>query len=122
MGMTKLRDWANIMILRALVAGATALPGAAMAQALPGGGGPIDRMVSSICGLIGPLAGANSKVLSLVFLIALGVMMFMWWMSENKEGVITWVLRTGLALAVLINLFTLPTLVGLQSLNCGSVF
>ncbi len=111
----KLQDRANMMILRVVAAGVAAAPGAAMA-------GPIDKMVESICGLIGPLAGANSKVLSLVFLIALGVMMFMWWMSENKEGVITWVLRTGLALAVLINLFTLPTLVGLQPLNCGSGF
>lgn len=104
-----LRDRANMMALRFLMtAGAVTLPGMAHA-------GPIDQMVTSICGLIKPLGGQNSQVLSLVFLIALGVMMFLWWMSENKEGVITWVLRTGLALAVLINIFTLPTLVGLPS-------
>lgn len=100
----------NLYALRASVAvGAIVVPGMAHA-------GPVEKMVSSICSLIGPLAGDNSPVLSLVFLIALGVMMFLWWMSENKEGVITWVLRTGLALAILINLFTLPSLVGLPNI------
>lgn len=75
-------------------------------------------MVDSVCGLISPLVG-RSKVVSLVFLIALGVMIFMWWMSENKEGVITWILRTGLALGVLINIFTLPAVMGLPSVCSG---
>jgi membrane protein YdbS with pleckstrin-like domain len=64
----------------------------------------------------------KSKVVSLVFLSALGVMMFLWWMNENKEGVLTWVLRTGLAVAVIINIFSAPQLVGLPPICSGSTF
>lgn len=76
---------------------------------------PTAEMVNVVCKIISPLVGPSSKYLSLVFLIALGAMIFMWWMSESKEGVITWILRTGIALGILINLITLPTLVGLPS-------
>jgi hypothetical protein len=49
-------------------------------------------------------------------------MMFLWWMNENKEGVLTWVLRTGLAVAVIINIFSAPQLVGLPPICSGSTF
>lgn len=100
------RDRVSLMAMRvtAVMAGVT-MPGLAMAS-------PVDGMVDAVCGLIGPMVG-QSKVVSLVFLIALGVMIFLWWLSENKEGVITWILRTGMALGILINLFTLPPLLGL---------
>lgn len=104
-------DRVNIMFLRFLAATTVLMPGIARA-------GPVDDMVSAVCGLIAPMAG-RSKMISMVFLIALGVMVFLWWMSENKEGVITWILRTGLALGVLINLFTLPGLLGLPSVCSG---
>lgn len=92
--------------------------GAASAQNAGGGGAggnAIGGMVNAICSMVRPMVGEDSKVLSLVFLIALGVMIFLWWMSENKEGVITWILRTGLAVGILINLFTLPQLIGLNA-------
>jgi uncharacterized membrane protein len=105
---TSLYGRANLFVLRALVgSGALAVPGLAAA-------GPIDGMVDSVCKLIGPMVG-HSKVVSLIFLIALAVMIFLWWMSENKEGVITWILRTGLALGILINIVTLPGLIGLPN-------
>lgn len=104
---TAMKDRANLMILRFMATGIVLLPGMAKA-------GPIDDMVGAVCGLIAPMVG-KSKLLSLVFLIALGVMIFLWWMSENKEGVITWILRTGLAIGVLINIFTLPGLLGLPA-------
>jgi hypothetical protein len=108
-----LYDRANLFVLRALVgSGALAMPGLAAA-------GPIDGMVDSICSLISPLVG-RSKVVSLIFLIALAVMIFLWWMSENKEGVITWILRTGLALGILINIFTFPSVLGLPGVCGGS--
>jgi type IV secretory pathway VirB2 component (pilin) len=87
------------------------VPGFAHAQQV---GSPVDGMVTAVCSIIKPLTG-QSKIISLIFLIALGVMIFLWWMNENKEGVITWILRTGLAIGVLINLVTLPTLIGLPS-------
>lgn len=83
-----------------------------------GSSGIAGGMISGICNMISPFVGSNSQVLSLVFLITLGVMLFLWWMNESKEGIIVWMLRTGLALAVLINIFTLPPLVGLPSV-CG---
>jgi len=82
------------------------------------GTGIASNMVSGICSMIAPFMGSNSQVLSLVFLISLATMLFLWWMNESKEGIIVWVLRTGLALAVLINIFTLPAVVGLPGV-CG---
>lgn len=97
----------------AMAMAGVSVPGFAKAQEA-GGDSVISDMTEAICGLIGPLVG-KSKMLSLVFLIALGVMLFLWWMSENKEGVMVWVMRTGLAVAVLINLFTVPSLIGLPN-------
>lgn len=118
-------DRTNLAILKIMVGSGAMLllPGPANAQTagLGGASGPVDGMVNAVCSLIQPMVG-KSKVVSLVFLIALGVMVFMWWMSENKEGVITWVLRTGLAIGVLINLFTLPTLLGLPPVCSGGMF
>mgnify|MGYP006909076135 CR=1 FL=1 len=110
--LSSLQEHANLAILKYTTLGAASLlPGMAHA-------GPLDGMVDSVCNMIAPLVG-KSKVVSLVFLIALGVMIFLWWMSENKEGVITWILRTGLAIGVLINIFTLPTMMGLPAVCSG---
>lgn len=111
--LTSMYDRANIATLKFMVAtGAFALPGFAHAAA------PTDGMVDAVCKMIGPLVG-KSKVVSLVFLIALAVMIFMWWMSENKEGAITWILRTGMALGILINIFTFPQMLGLPAVCSG---
>jgi len=93
---------------------ATALlvPGTASAQSV------VEGVVGGICRFISPFLGA-SKFLSVVFLISLAVIAFLWWISENKEGVVVWLLRTGLVIGILINIFTLPTLVGLPK-PCGS--
>ncbi len=77
------------------------------------GSGFVGGMVTGVCNLVSPFVGSNSQVLSLVFLITLGVMLFLWWINESKESVIVYALRTGVALAALMNLFTLPQLVGL---------
>lgn len=112
--MNTLYDRANLAALKFMVAtGAFALPGLSHAA------GPADGMVDAVCRLVAPLVG-RSKIVSLVFLVALAVMIFLWWMSENKEGVITWILRTGLALGILINIFTLPSLVGLPTVCSGT--
>ena len=80
------------------------------------GSGVASSMVRAICQLVGPLAGQHSQVLSLIFLLSLGAVGIMWWLNENKEGLIVWALRTGLALGILINIFTLPALLGLPSI------
>ncbi len=78
-------------------------------------------MVESICGLIGPLAGqTRSPFACIPDRVGCDDVHVV---DEREQGGRHYgVLRTGLALAVLINLFTLPTLVGLQPLNCGSGF
>jgi len=109
----------NTLIARMLVGGyAFIIPTLAAAQTgTMGAQSAIGSMVDAVCSFIRPLTG-KSPVVSLIFLLALGVMIFLWWMNESKEGVITWILRTGIAIGVIINLVTLPTLVGLPPV-CG---
>lgn len=100
--------------LKAGVIAALTLPGMAHADT----SAITSSITSGVCQLIAPIVGGHgsgSQFVSLIFLIALGSMIFMWWMSENKEGVMLWLLRTGIALGVLINLFTLPSLLGMPS-------
>jgi len=76
-------------------------------------------MFSSItnfgCSVLKPLVGSNSKIVSLVFLVVLAIFIFMWWLNENKEGMVVWFLRTAIAVGVLINIFTLPPMLGMAS-------
>jgi hypothetical protein len=107
-----LNNKAQTAFLKAGVISALTLPGMAHAD------GITTSITSGVCQLIAPIVGGHgsgSQFVSLIFLIALGSMIFMWWMSENKEGVMIWLLRTGIALGVLINLFTLPSLLGLPA-------
>ncbi len=84
----------------------------AMAQEVMG------SITGAICKLLAPFIGPQSTILSLLFLIGLGAMLILWFLNENKEGVLVWLLRAGIAMGVLINLFTVPTLLGLPS-PCG---
>lgn len=107
----------GVVIALALAACGITTP--ALAQvANTGGNSVVGKMVDAVCSLVGPLAGSHSQVLSLIFLLSLGVIVVMWLLNENKEGLIIWMLRTGFCLAVLINLFTLPQLLGLPPV-CG---
>jgi hypothetical protein len=83
-----------------------------------GSGGDIGGgIVSALCGLLKPFVG-KSAILSLLLLIGLAAMVILWFLNENKEGMMVWVLRSGIALGILINIFTVPTLIGLPS-PCG---
>lgn len=82
------------------------------------GGNVASSMVNGICGLISPFVGSNSQFLSLIFLISLGGIVLLWFLNENKEGIIVWLIRTGLVLGILINIFTLPQMLGLPAV-CG---
>lgn len=94
------------------------VPGLASAQTVSNDK-TVNDIVGGVCKLISPFLG-QSKFLSIVFLISLAVIAFLWWISENKEGMVVWLLRTGVAIGILINIFTLPTLIGLPN-PCGSV-
>lgn len=89
-------------------------PGLASAQVAGTG---IDGFVSRACGLIQPLTG-QSKVMGLIFLISLGVLVLLWFMNENKQGLMGWALKAGLFVLVVVNIFSAPALVGLGN-PCG---
>ena len=74
-------------------------------------------IVSGICGLIGPFLGP-SPLLSLILVLMFGGFLVMWLLNENKEGVIVWVLRTGVVVMLLINLMSIPHYLGLSGI-CG---
>lgn len=78
----------------------------------------VTRMVGGICNMLAPFVGQDSKMLSLIFLISFGAIILMWFLNENKEGLIIWALRAGVALGILMNIFTLPQLFGLPGV-CG---
>jgi hypothetical protein len=42
-------------------------------------------------------------------------MVVLWFLNENKEGMMVWVLRSGIALGILINIVTVPGLLRLPS-------
>lgn len=83
------------------------------AHAQTSGGGIFDGITNTACSFLKPLIGSQSKVLSLIFLLLLLVMLVLWWMNENKEGMIVWVLRTACVIGLLVNAFTIPPLLGM---------
>lgn len=110
----------NIMQRALAVSPALLWAGSAMAQVV----GPYSGTTSSssvvsgittgLCNVMSPFVG-QSKFISLLFLIGLGVILVLWMLNENKEGVIVWLIRSGIVIGVVINIFTLPGLIGLPS-------
>jgi hypothetical protein len=71
-------------------------------------------IVKALCSMLTPFVG-HSKLLSMLLLIGLAAMVVLWFLNENKEGMMVWVLRSGIALGILINIFTVPPLLDLPS-------
>lgn len=84
----------------------------------PSHAGMFDSVSTVFCSVIGSLVGPKSTILSMVFVALTAVALVMWWLNENKEGMLVWVLRSGVAVGLLINLFTLPPLLGMAPLGC----
>ncbi len=82
------------------------------------GGNLTSSIVNGICQILGPFVGQNSQILALIVLICTGVFILLWLLSESKEGVVIWILRVGVAVGVLINIFAIPPLLGLPGI-CG---
>lgn len=91
--------------------------GAGLAHA-QSGGGPFGALGGSLCWVLKQFTGPNSTLLSLVFLVVLAVFLLLWWMNESKEGPMLWFIRTGMVIAVLINIFSLPPLLGMAPVSC----
>ena len=89
------------------------LPSAAFAQANPFG-----NLTTSVCTMLRYFAGPSSTFLSLLFLVLLAAFLFMWWMNESKEGPMLWIIRAGLIVAILVNIFTIPPLFGMAPVTC----
>lgn len=92
-------------VMTAMVSGAASAAGAS----------PVDSIVNGVCKFMGPFVG-QSKILSLILLLSLGVMLVLWFLNENKEGVIVWLLRVGVCIGILINIFSIPPLFGLPGI------
>ena len=89
--------------------------GSAMAQVATGGSDSVvSGITTGLCNIMSPFVG-QSKFISLLFLVGLGVIMVLWMLNENKEGVIVWLIRSGIVIGIVINIFTLPGLIGLPS-------
>lgn len=102
-----------------LAASAALMSGQAFAQSA--GGTVTGGIVSALCSVLSPFVGKQSQILSLLFIIGLAAMVLLWFLNENKEGVLVWVLRAGIAIGVLINIFSAPVLFGLPS-PCGAAY
>lgn len=89
------------------------LPSIASAQA-----GPFGSLTTSICTTLRFFAGPSSTFLSLLFLVVLAIFLFLWWMNESKEGPMLWFIRTGVVVALLVNIFTLPPMFGMAAVTC----
>lgn len=94
------------------------IPITAYAQSA-GSSSPFSGAVSFFCSFLGPFFGPNSKILSIILIIVMAAAAFLWWMNENKEGVVLTIARTAIALGLLINMFTVPTWLGLAN-PCGA--
>jgi type IV secretory pathway VirB2 component (pilin) len=89
------------------------LPTVAFAQS-----GPFASLSTSLCTTLRFFAGPSSTFLSLLFLVVLAIFLFMWWMNESKEGPMLWFIRTGVVVALLVNIFTLPPMFGMAAVTC----
>ncbi len=97
------------------------LSSAAMAQVAPttGTNSVISGITSGLCSIMAPFVG-QSTFMSLLFLIGLAVILVLWMLNENKEGIIVWLIRSGIVIGVIINIFTLPQLIGLPAPCAGA--
>jgi hypothetical protein len=107
---------AIVSLTSASVFAQTAIPGGSLGIGDTSGSGPTigGGIVSALCGMLAPFVG-RSPIISLLLLIGLAAMVILWFLNENKEGMMVWVLRSGIALGVLINIVTVPKLIGLPS-------
>ena len=99
-------------------------PALSMAQSVSTGStgtsGVVSGITSGLCQLIGPFLG-HSQIIAILFMLGLAVILVLWMLNENKEGVIVWVLRSGIVIGILINIATLPTLFGFSSPCSGFI-
>lgn len=108
--MQSMWDRSNILALRGLMLAITLFPGLARANFMSDINGKIGVLCSSF---LKPFV--TSKVVSLVMVLILITFLFLWWMNENKEGVMITLLKTIVAVMLIINIFTIPALVGLPA-------
>jgi hypothetical protein len=96
------------------------MPALSFAQATGSSSSTVTSITSGLCSLIGPFLG-HSQVIAILFILGLAVILVLWMLNENKEGVIVWVLRSGIVIGILVNIATLPTLFGFASPCAGYI-
>lgn len=92
------------------------LSSAANAQ---GGAGSISNsLVRGLCSVLNLFAGPNATILTIVVLLLTAVFVVTWYLSENKEGPMMYFIKTAIVVGFLINIFTVPQMLGLPVVQC----
>ena len=84
----------------------------------PSHAGMYDNALSMFCAVVGPLVGPKSTLMSMVLVLVAAIFLIMWWLNESKEGVMIWIIRTGAIVTVIVNIFSLPTYMGMAPITC----
>lgn len=81
------------------------------AVAPSGAGGAIDNMTQTLCQFISPAIG-HGPVLAVIFLLVGVMTVILWFLGENKEGMILWTIRAGIVLGLLIEAGSILSMFG----------
>ena len=81
--------------------------------------GMSNNLLQGLCQFIGPFLGHGAFTAILV-LIVTAVAVGLWLLSENKEGMVVFIIRAGIAVSVLVNIVLILSLFGLSN-PCTSI-
>lgn len=81
--------------------------------------GSTNSLLQGLCTFISPFLG-HGPFTAVLVLVVTAVGVGLWLLSENKEGMIVFILRAGIAVSVLVNIVMLLSLFGLTN-PCGSI-
>lgn len=73
-----------------------------------------NSILNGLCQFIGPYIG-NGPFTSVLVLIVAAVGIGLWLLSENKEGMIVFIIRAGVGVAALVNVVAILTYFGLAN-------
>jgi hypothetical protein len=76
------------------------------------------NVISIYCAVLGQLVGPNSQVLSLVLVGITAVMLILWMVNENKEGMVIWIIKIAFVMGLLLNIFNLISVFGFAPISC----
>jgi len=78
-----------------------------------------NQLLTGLCTFIGPFLG-HGPFTALLVLIVTATTVGLWLLSENKEGMMVFVIRAGIAVSILINITVILSFFGLMN-PCSSI-